>query len=304
MRTLYLTNKLREDLKNPFGTPILGKKTEIVKRIKKITKKRKIKKLICVGDYCSLYVPSDIKIFDGRIKRNKRVCLQEYSLSCKNPPASIHKSVWGALKGAIRNNENVFVDGEEDLLVIPCALLSEEQYGIVYGLPDQGVSFIEVSSKTKKVFKTVLERFRTNKFRTIVFGGTFDRLHKGHRYFILRAKYYARKALIGLCSDRMVKDKKRDYKKIQSFIKRRRNLNDYLRKINFPHEIFKIETIYGSAIEKRDIEAILLTEETFENGVKINKERKKRGFPSLNYIVLPYFLDLKGGKVSSSSIRS
>jgi len=304
MKTLYLTNKLREELKKPFGIPIFGQKRQIVKDVRKLIQKKHIKKLICVGDYCSLSLPSDIRIFDGRIKRNKRVCLQEYFLSCKNPPASINADVWTVLKEAIKENENVFVDGEEDLLVIPCVLLAKRKYGIIYGLPDKGVSLIEVSLKIKKVFRKILRKFKKGKFKKIVFGGTFDKLHKGHRYFILMAKYYAKEAIIGLCSDKMVKATKKDYKKVQSFRERKRNLENYLKKINLRCQIFKIEDIYGPAIEDKNIEAILLTEETFKNGVKINKIRKKKRLSELDYIILPYILDLKGKKISSIFLRS
>ena len=304
MKTLYLTNKLRKELKKPFGAPILGEKAEIVKKFKKIIKRQGLKKIICVGDYCSSTLPADIKIFDGRIRRNKRVCTQEYFLSCKNPSASIDGGVWEVLKRAIRDNENVFVEGEEDLLVIPCLLLAKNKTGIVYGLPDKGVSLVEVSSKTKLDFRKILRKFRERRFEKIVFGGTFDKLHKGHRYFILMAKYYAKEAIIGLCSDKMVKTTKKDYKKIQSFQERKNNLKNYLRKINLRHKIFKIDDIYGPSIEDKNIEAILLTEETFNNGVKINKRRKEKGLAELNYIILPYILDLKGRKISSSTFRS
>ena len=304
MKTLYLTNDLREELKKPFGSPIFGKKTEIIRDFKKIIKNRKLKRIICVGDYCSLTLPADIKIFDGRIRRNKRVCTQEHFLSCKNPPASIDVGVWRVIKKALKNNENVFVEGEEDLLVIPCVLLAKNRDGVVYGLPDRGVSLVEVSAKTKNKAREILGKFKKRKFKKIVFGGTFDRLHKGHRYFILMAKYYANKAIIGLCSDEMLKKTKKDYKKIQSFRERKRGLESYLKKINLRYKVFRIDDIYGPTTGDKDIEAILLTEETFKNGVKINERRRKGGLAELNYIILPYILDLKGRKISSSTFRS
>jgi len=39
MKTLYLTNELRKELKKPFGSPIFGEKTEIVKKFRRIIKR-------------------------------------------------------------------------------------------------------------------------------------------------------------------------------------------------------------------------------------------------------------------------
>lgn len=304
MKTLYLTNELRKRLKEPFGKPILGKRPKIIKEFERVLKREKYKRVICVGDYCSLTLPCDIKIFDGKIKRNKKVCTFEYFLSFTNPPASINKGAWRILKRALKENENVFVNGEEDLLVIPSVILAEEGDLVVYGLPKEGVSLIEVTKKIKKDFRKLLGKFKREKFKKTVFGGTFDRLHKGHRYFILMAKYYTKEVVVGLCSDEMVKKRKKDYKKIQSFKERKKNLENYLKKIKLGYQIFKIDDIYGPVVKDKTIEAILLTEETFENGAKINKARKKRGLFELTYIVLPYLLDKKGKKISSSKIRS
>ncbi|MFH0987445.1 MAG: pantetheine-phosphate adenylyltransferase, partial [Patescibacteria group bacterium] len=221
-----------------------------------------------------------------------------------NPPASINKDSWAVLKKAIKKGENVFVEGEEDLMTIPCVLLAPKGYGIVYGLPGKGVSLIEVSAKTKIAFKRLLKKFNEGKFKKIVFGGTFDRLHKGHRYLILMAKYYAKKALIGLTSEELVKKTKKDYKKVQSFEERRKTLENYLKKINIDYRIQRINDIYGSSIKDKTLDAILLTEETFENGTRINGIRKKEGIRELDYIILPYIFDLKGKKISSSSVRA
>ena len=82
-------------------------------------------------------------------------------LSCRNPAGTIQKEVWPIIKKAIKNKENVFVDGEEDLLVIPSVLLSEKNTAVVYGFPEKGVCLIEVSPKTKKILKELLKKFKT-----------------------------------------------------------------------------------------------------------------------------------------------
>ena len=161
METYYLPEKLRLELRKIWGIPLFNGEKEVLKKFPQFIKKKKFKKIITVGDYCSLALPSDIKIFDGKIKRKKIRKLLKFSLSCQNPAGTIQKEVWPILKKAVENNENIFVDGEEDLLVIPSVLLSEKGTAVVYGFPDKGVCLIEVSSKVKKDFKELLNKFQT-----------------------------------------------------------------------------------------------------------------------------------------------
>lgn len=299
MKTYFLLNELRRELKKVWGIPILGEKKEVAKKFKKVIREKKIKKIITVGDYCSLNLPSDVKIFDGRIGRNKMAPLQEYSFSCWNPPASINKEVWKTLKKATSKNGNVFIDGEEDLLVIPSVLLSRKKTAVVYGFTSKGICLIEVSPEIKKGFRKLLKKFRKGKFKKIALGGTFNGLHPGHRYFLSLAKYYAKKAIIGLCSDQMVKTRKKNFRKILPFKERKRALENYFKRTGLRSKIVEINDIYGPAIKDKEIEAILLTEETFSNGIKINKIRKKNKLKEIHYIILPYLLDKTGKKMGS-----
>jgi len=161
-KTYFLPNKIRGELKKIWGFPIFGKKLEVRKKFQQILKKKKFKKIITVGDYCSLNLPSNVKIFDGKIKRRKIKKLPKFSLSCGNPAGTIQKEVWPVIKKAIKNKENIFIDGEEDLLVIPCVLLSKKKTAVIYGLVDKGVCLIEVSPETQKDFKELLKKFNTN----------------------------------------------------------------------------------------------------------------------------------------------
>lgn len=303
MKTYFLPNKLRRELKKVWGFPVLGKKKEVAKKFKKVIGEKKFKKIITVGDYCSLNLLSDVKIFDGRIGRNKLSGLPSRIpkgfLRGWNPPASINKEVWKTLKKAISKNGNVFIDGEEDLLVIPSVLLSRKKTAVVYGFASKGICLIEVSPEIKKGFRKLLKKFRKGKFKKIALGGTFNRLHSGHRYFLSLAKYYGKKAIIGLCSDQMVKTRKKNFRKILPFKERKRALENYFKRTGLKPKIVEINDIYGPAIKDKEVEAILLTEETFSNGIKINKIRKENKLKELHYIILPYLLDKTGKKMGS-----
>lgn len=162
MRTYILPTDLRKNLKKTFGLVILGKEKEVIERTKKLLKEKCFKKVITVGDYCSLTLDSDVKLFDGMVKRKKVNPPPNFwrgALRCSNPAGSIQKEVWQVLKKALKNNKNVFVAGEEDLLAIPAVLLSGKNTAVIYGLPNKGVCLIEVSPKIKKIFRDILKKF-------------------------------------------------------------------------------------------------------------------------------------------------
>ena len=162
METYFLPRELRPELRKVWGIPLFNGGEEVLKKFQQFIKKRGLKKIITVGDYCSFALPSDIKIFDGKIKRLKVKKLPKFSLSCQNPAGTIQKEVWPVIKRAIKNKENIFVDGEEDLLVIPSVLLSEKNTAVIYGFPEKGVCLIEVSPKIKRVFKKLLNKFKSS----------------------------------------------------------------------------------------------------------------------------------------------
>ncbi|MCP6719570.1 MAG: DUF359 domain-containing protein [Patescibacteria group bacterium] len=161
MKNFYLPTKLRPELKKVWGKPIFGEKNEVAARYQKIIKEKEFKKIITVGDYCSFTLFSDVKIFDGKVKRKRFKGVLPFSLSCPNPSGTIQADVWPIIKKAINSNENIFVEGEEDLLVIPAVLLSENNTAVVYGFPGKGICLINVSVEIKESFKKLLDKFKT-----------------------------------------------------------------------------------------------------------------------------------------------
>lgn len=166
IKTYILPNKLRKELKKIWGIPIFGQKRKIFEKYEKFIEKGNFKKVITVGDYCSFNLTSDIKIFDGKIGRKKIKIPFKLKkiliLSCLNPPGTIQSRIWPVIKKAIKKNRNVFIGGEEDLLVIPAVLLSKRGGLVVYGFPKRGICLIEVSPEIKKIFKELLKKFKTN----------------------------------------------------------------------------------------------------------------------------------------------
>jgi uncharacterized protein (UPF0218 family) len=161
-KTFYLPEDLQLELKKVWGIPILGEEKEVIKQYNNLVREKGFKKIITVGDKCSLSLSSDVKIFDRKINRREIKESLSFSLSCSNPPGTIQKEVWPLIEKAIKENKNIFIDGEEDLLVIPCVLLAENNTAVVYGFFNKGICLLEVSSGIKKSFKELLNKFKTS----------------------------------------------------------------------------------------------------------------------------------------------
>ncbi|MGB9598790.1 MAG: DUF359 domain-containing protein [Minisyncoccales bacterium] len=162
MKTYFLPKELKSKLRKVWGIPIFGKRKRVKERFLKFIEKKGGKKIIAVGDYCSFSLPADVKIFDGKIRRKKINLPPKFgcgALKCKNPPGTIQAEVWPKIKKAIKENKNLFVEGEEDLLVIPAVLVSPKNSLVIYGFPKKGICAIEVNQKIKKKIKNLLKLF-------------------------------------------------------------------------------------------------------------------------------------------------
>jgi pantetheine-phosphate adenylyltransferase len=121
---------------------------------------------------------------------------------------------------------------------------------------------------------------RKYSYKKVVLGGTFDRLHKGHRAFLRRAFKMGEKVVIGLTSDRFARSLKKLGRIILPFPERKKELENFLEKNNLLRRsrIFKIDDIFGPTLREPEIEAIVVTRETINGARLINKERIKKGF--------------------------
>jgi pantetheine-phosphate adenylyltransferase len=136
----------------------------------------------------------------------------------------------------------------------------------------------------------------------IVIGGTFDRFHAGHEFFLDKAFESGEKVLIGLTTHSMLKKLVRK-DSIWSFQKRKKTVRDFVRKYGKEFEIMPIEDIFGPATGMKDLDAIVATEETLPTCERINELRKKKRLKPLRIILLPYVYSEDCRVISSSRIR-
>jgi len=146
---------------------------------------------------------------------------------------------------------------------------------------------------------------RKYSYKNVVLGGTFDRLHKGHRAFLRRAFKMGEKVVIGLTSDRFARSLKKLGRIILPFPERKKELENFLEKNNLLRRsrIFKIDDIFGPTLREPEIEAIVVTCETINGARLINKERIKKGLPPLKIIEARFVLSEDSRHISSTKIR-
>jgi cytidyltransferase-like protein len=133
------------------------------------------------------------------------------------------------------------------------------------------------------------------KFKKVAVGGTFDSLHEGHKTLIEKAFEIGEFVVIGITSNAMKKG-------ASPYKKRKEAVEDFLRwKKNF--RIVKLTDTHGPAAAERDFDAIVVSDETKESAVEINRLREKRGMAHLKIVSIPLVLDKKGIPQSSSRIK-
>lgn len=170
-RDLLLPAGMKPEFRRPFGELIeaRGSERECVKEALKIAGKPR--KLIAVGDPVTYYLaglgkPPDMAIIDGMEKRKpfgKEIKLDCPEIRVKNPPGGITRELWETIErfAGYEKPIKIFVEGEEDLAVLPCAVLMPEGSVIIYGLPDQGVVVAKLTRERKgealKLLKRMME---------------------------------------------------------------------------------------------------------------------------------------------------
>ncbi len=142
-------------------------------------------------------------------------------------------------------------------------------------------------------------------FRKVILGGSFDKLHKGHKFLLKSALKISKKIKIGLVKDEILQDKPFSYQ-IEKFNIRKNKVISFLSELdkNIRIDIVPISDPYGPSIEEYDITDIVVTEETVPRAVKINKIRTSRNLPKLRIHVVRLLLAEDGRVIRSSRIRA
>jgi len=135
-------------------------------------------------------------------------------------------------------------------------------------------------------------------------GGTFDHLHEGHKSLIKTALSFSNSVVIGLTTEKLLKNKKAA-SKLEDYETRKRNLEDFIRTITDINriQIIELNDIYGPPINEPEYDGIVVSQETYNVAKKINEIRENKGYKPLIIIVIPIIKDENDQKISSTLIR-
>jgi len=312
MPLFQLPRKLIKEFRQPFGTIVKGE-DELAKEIKS----QNYQTLVCIGDFSNILLQKigivpNISIIDGKNERkkvNKKVIKKIKApivLKTKNPPSFVVNNAWNTVKLSFCYTVpvTIFVSGEEDLLFLPACFFAPLNSLIVYGLKDKGGVVTKITPSLKKKIKEYLEMGCKNfeRVNEVIAGGTFDKLHLGHKFFLLSGAEKGKKLLVGITSKKYLAQYKPINKNAMPFAQRKSAVNNFLSERGFDFEIFKINDPIGIALQRG--QAIVVSKDTQKGAEKINQERKKKGLKPLKIIKIKTILAEDKKEISSQRIKN
>ena len=140
-------------------------------------------------------------------------------------------------------------------------------------------------------------------FQLAATGGTFDIIHKGHRQLLSKAFKASFHVIIGLTSDEMAR--RRGKKTLNSY---QRRLDALMRLIQEEFDtrqfqISKLENDFGPAMFEKDVQALIVSEETQDSGQALNEMRAGKNLPPVMIISIPMTLAEDGTRISTTRIK-
>ena len=141
------------------------------------------------------------------------------------------------------------------------------------------------------------------RFKLVATGGTFDMVHRGHLELLRGAFSISDKVIIGLTSDEFAKKKGKFPE--NDYAMRYKTLEDAIRK-NFPNSqytIAKLDNDFGPAVLEKEVEALVVSDETAPKGAVLNKLRADKNSPPVEVIVIPLVLAKDGTRISTTRIK-
>ena len=141
-------------------------------------------------------------------------------------------------------------------------------------------------------------------FSLVATGGTFDIIHRGHLTLLSNSFKISDKVIIGLTSDEFAC--KRGKTLVNNYQTRLDNLNTIISN-EFPSSSFdirKLDNDFGPAVLTKEVEALVVSEETSGQGKVLNQLRASKNLPPVKIITIPMFLAKDGVRISTTRIRN
>jgi len=160
--------KLSDSLRNKFKAPLgilLPENQTSKENIKKFLSTDSF--IVTVGDRTTEkmigfgLIPS-LQIIDGQEKREKREppkLADATELTVDNPAAEITPQSVSAIKTAftLPSPVRLFVNGEEDLLVLPACVHAPENAVVMYGQPNEGLVIVKITPEIRNKAQALID---------------------------------------------------------------------------------------------------------------------------------------------------
>lgn len=140
-------------------------------------------------------------------------------------------------------------------------------------------------------------------FNKVAVGGTFDHFHTGHQSLLTKAFSVSKHLIIGITNQQFVQDKHLA-ELIQPVSERERLVRAFTQNhFEGSFEIIKLNDPYGITISDPELEALVVSPQTFAVGGAINEIRKQKNLDELAIISAEMIADEEGEYISSTRIR-
>ncbi len=154
-------------LKKPFGILIQGEPQRTMPQLKSLIEKSRPTRVTAVGDVVSREtlaagIRVDLRIIDHISMRKPSEPFEALALvtyHAKNPPGVITLESWDTIRQAMKQtNALILVEGEEDLLTLPCIVESPDNALVLYGQPSEGLVVVSTTPDIRQEASLILER--------------------------------------------------------------------------------------------------------------------------------------------------
>jgi pantetheine-phosphate adenylyltransferase len=142
------------------------------------------------------------------------------------------------------------------------------------------------------------------RYEYVAVGGTFDRLHEGHKTLLRRAFQVGKYVIIGVATEELLSGKA-NRELVYSYDRRVAEIREFLASEGFLQraELVPIRDRFGTTANDPRIEALVVSKETAAAVQEINIARKKNGLPLLRSVVIRMILDSSGQPIKSTKLR-
>ncbi len=144
-------------------------------------------------------------------------------------------------------------------------------------------------------------------YNKVVFAGSFDQLHEGHKHILRNAFKIGKNVAIGLTTDKMLQNKTNKHL-LQSFEERHGEIENFIKSECDVDRcsIFSIDTKEGGADTMEDLEALIVSDEigVVQNAFDINQMRIDNELKRFHIIIIPRVRTPDGRPLSSSRKRN